>query len=358
MATFFGSPHSLALLGTSHLVNDVLKDFTGWVASGAAGVVEGVGTILAATSAVPLGASFDVVYDAMRRVGLAFGLLFVAAAVIQAVLRQDLGLLVRTLTVRLPLALLASGIAIWLVQQALAITDALSAMVLGSATGTTQQFIDELAQLLSGPFSSTVGFEGLLLAVVAAVVAFILSVELVMRAAAVEVASLFLPLALAGIIWPATSHWIRRLAETIASLVLAKLVIASVLALAIVSIGAPQGATGLLDGVALLLLATLAPFAVFRLLPFVEAETAAQLEGFSGRAHRGLHSDAVAGLADAVLPSGSGSIDLGESRPPLPFFAGNPSGPPDPDALAAELAKIGPATAGRNPARGDQSDEA
>src|ERR1700722_3749197 len=119
MAIFFGAPRSLALLGTSHLVNDVLKAFTSWVASGAAGVVRGVGTILAATSAVPLGASFDLVYDAMRRVGLAFGLLFVAAAVIQAVLRQDLGLLVRMLTVRLPLAVALSGVAIWLVEQAL-----------------------------------------------------------------------------------------------------------------------------------------------------------------------------------------------------------------------------------------------
>ena len=92
-------------------------------------------------------------------------------------------------------------------------------------------------------------------------------------------------------VWPATAHWIRRLAETIASLVLAKLVIASVLALAIASLGTPAGFNGLLDGVALLLLATLSPWAIFRLLPFVEAETAAQLEGFSGRAHRALRSE-------------------------------------------------------------------
>jgi hypothetical protein len=346
MALFGAPTRTLGLLGTSHLVNVVLSTFTSWVASGAATVISGVGAVLAATSAVPLGAGFEEVYDSMRRIGLAVGLLFLAAAVIQAVLRQDLGLLVRTVTVRLPLAILLSSVAIWLVEQALAITDSLSATLLGSATGTTQQFISGLAGLLTGPFASTLGFEGLLLALVAAVVAFILSVELVMRAAAVEVAALFLPLALAGVIWPATAHWIRRLAETIASLVLAKLVIAGVLALAIVSIGSPQGANGLIDGIALLLLATLAPFAVFRLLPFVEAETAAQLEGFAGRAHRALRSDAVGAIADGIVPGGAAGSDLGGARPQVPLFAATVPGPPDEDAIEAELANIGPPTVG------------
>ena len=346
MAPLFVSGRIFALVGTSHLVKAVLETFTGWVANGAATLVTGVGAILTTTSAVPLGAGFEEVYAALRRVGLAFGLLFVGAAVVQAVLRQDLGFLVRMVAVRLPLAVALSGVAIWLVEQALAVTDSLSATVLGSTTGTTEEFIVNLARLLSGPFASTGGFEGLLLAVFAAVVAFVLSIELVVRSAAVEVASLFLPLALAGMIWPATAHWIRRLAETIASLVLAKLVIAGVLALAIASLGTPAGFNGLIDGVALLLLATLSPWAIFRLLPFVEAETAAQLEGFSGRAHRALRSDTVAGLADAVLPGSSGSDDLATSRPPLPLFPATVRDGDFSAEIAAEAARIGPPTAG------------
>ena len=171
MASLFVSGRVFALVGTSHLVKAVLETFTGWVADGAATLVTGVGAVLTTTSAVPLGAGFEEVYGALRRVGLAFGLLFVGAAVIQAVLRQDLGFLVRMLAVRLPLAVALSGVAIWLVEQALAVTDSLSATVIGSTTGTTEVFLVNLAGLLSGPFASTGGFEGLLLAVFAAVVA-------------------------------------------------------------------------------------------------------------------------------------------------------------------------------------------
>ena len=64
----------------------------------------------------------------------------------------------------------------------------------------------------------------------AAVVAFVLWLELAVRSAAIGAAALFLPLALVGLAWPATSHWARRLGETLAALVLSKLVIAAVLA--------------------------------------------------------------------------------------------------------------------------------
>ena len=44
--------------------------------------------------------------------------------------------------------------------------------------------------------------------------AFVLWLELVVRAAAVSVAVLFLPLSMAALVWPAISHWCRRLADT------------------------------------------------------------------------------------------------------------------------------------------------
>ena len=50
-------------------------------------------------------------------------------------------------------------------------------------------------------------------------------VELLIRAAAVYVAVLFLPLALASLAWPAIAHWCRRLVDTLVALVLGKFVI-------------------------------------------------------------------------------------------------------------------------------------
>jgi hypothetical protein len=202
------------LLGSavSSIVGAVLRQFTTWVSSGAADIVTGVGHALNASAQVPLGSGFGIVYDTMRRVGLAFALPFLAVAVIQAVLRQDLGMLGRTVAIRLPCALVLSGVAIWLVQQALVLTDALSAAMLDSSSGVSNLFLSQLAAMLVGPLAVVSGFAGFLVAVLAAIVAFVLWLELVIRSAAVAVAALFIPLALAGAIWPATGHWIRRLA--------------------------------------------------------------------------------------------------------------------------------------------------
>ena len=105
--------------------------------------------------------------------------------------------------------------------------------------------------------------------------ALIVWLELVMREAAVYVAVVFLPLTLAGVVWEHTSQWSRRLAEWLLAIVLAKFTIAVAFALAASAIvEAPKGGGGLsamLAGCAVLLIAALTPWALFKLLPFAEA---------------------------------------------------------------------------------------
>ncbi len=129
--------------------------------------------------------------------------------------------------------------------------------------------------------------------------AFLLWVELLIRSAAVYVAVLFLPLALASLAWPAIAHWCRRLVDTLAALILGKFVIVSVLSLAVGAVAGgsgstPAGSTGagagdhgsftdVLGGAALLTLAAFAPWALFRLLPFLEAGAVSHLEGAGRR---------------------------------------------------------------------------
>src|SRR6185312_4923051 len=126
-----------------------------------------------------------------------------------------------------------------------------------------------------------------------AVAAFVLWIELLIRAAAVYVAVLFLPLALAALVWPAVAHWCRRLVETLAALILSKFVIVAVLSLAAgaVASGASgsSGSSGgggfnaVLAGGALLVMATFVPFAILRLIPAVEAGAVGHLEGLRQR---------------------------------------------------------------------------
>ena len=152
------------------------------------------------------------------------------------------------------------------------------------------------------------------------------------RAAAVYVAVLFLPLALASLAWPAIAHWCRRLVDTLVALVLGKFVIVSVLSLAA---GALAGGTGsapaagavrrcrrsagaghpggggfaaVLGGAALLLFAAFAPWALFRLLPFLEAGAVGHLESLSHRAHQSAGAPAR-GLAQvAMRATAAGSL--------------------------------------------------
>jgi hypothetical protein len=93
-------------------------------------------------------------------------------------------------------------------------------------------------------------------------------------------------------VWPAVSHWCRRLVETLAALILSKFVIVAVLSLAagaVASGTAGGGAHGsgfssVLAGGALLVMATFVPFSLLRLIPVMEAGAVGHLDGLRGRA--------------------------------------------------------------------------
>jgi hypothetical protein len=112
------------------------------------------------------------------------------------------------------------------------------------------------------------------------------------RSAAVYVAVLFLPLAIATLVWPAVSHWCRRLVETLAALIVSKFVIVAVLSLAAGALasgtagsgGHGAGFSSVLAGGALLLMATFVPFTILRMIPAVEAGAVGHLEGLRSRA--------------------------------------------------------------------------
>jgi hypothetical protein len=91
---------------------------------------------------------------------------------------------------------------------------------------------------------------------------------------------------LAALVWPSIGHWARRLADTLASLILSKLVISAVISLAVGALS--SGFVGptiqtrfgdVLVGIALLILATLSPFVLLRLIPAFEAGAVSHLEG-------------------------------------------------------------------------------
>jgi len=300
----------------------ILNGISQWVASGAEWLLDQIGDVLSATTTVDVGASwFRTHYGQMTALAGVVILPMLLASTLQAVVRQNPGQLIRTFLVQLPLALLLGVVAIQIVILSLSATDAMSDAVAG---GTNADVSSLLTTVTSGLVSSAAdpsiaSFVLLLVALLIAVAAFVLWLELLIRAAAVYVAVLFLPLALATLVWPAISHWCRRLVETLAALILSKFVIVATLSLAAGAVASGTAGTGshgsgfssVLAGGALLLMATFVPFAILRMIPAVEAGAVAHLDGLRERGTAAM-TRMPRSAASHALHEGLGA--LGDSR--------------------------------------------
>jgi hypothetical protein len=286
-------------------VSSVLDAIAGWVSAGGVWLLGQIGSFLDATTSVDLGASWFA--DHFRTMAGLAGVVIVPLllfGVIQAIHRQSASMLVRSVVVNVPLAILLTAVAVKLVQLGLALTDSMSATVAQGAGLDTNHFFNATITALSGPATGgppTPTFVVLMGGLAVVFGAFLLWVELLIRSAAIYVAVLFLPLALASLAWPAIAHWCRRLVDTLVALILSKFVIVAVLSLAAGALAGGSGSTpagsgsaagsnagqggftDVLGGAALLMLAAFAPWALFRLLPFLEAGAVGHLEGAGRR---------------------------------------------------------------------------
>ncbi len=318
---------SLATSGFESVLNGISQ----WVASGAEYLLRQIGTVLVSTTTIDVGATwFRTHYGQMTALAGVVILPMLLVSTLQAVLRQNPGQLVRTYLVQLPLALLLAVVAIQVVILSLAATDSMSDAVAGGTGADVTSLLSTVTKglVLAASDPSIASFVLLLIALLIAVAAFVLWMELLIRAAAVYVAVLFLPLALATLVWPAVAHWCRRLVETLAALILSKFVIVAVLSLAAGAVasgasGSPNsgGFNAVLAGGALLVMATFVPFAILRLIPAVEAGAVGHLEGLRQRGsaavtgplrtaagfalHSGLQSDGDARLMGMTAAGGA-----------------------------------------------------
>lgn len=296
-----------------------LDALVGWVADGAKAVLDRIEGLIAASTEVDVNAGW--VQDrvgVMRGVAVALVLPMLLAALVGAVIHQDPARLVRAVAVHLPLAVLGMAVAVQLTNIGLAVTDALCRYIsvdAGKQTALSFQHLSQAMASLSTPMNpGTGGFLAFLAAILVVVGALLVWVELLLRSAAIDVAVMFLPVALSGLVWPATTRWAKRLVEILVALILSKFVIVAVINLAIAGLGSkdPNDALGAgLSGAAMLLLAGFAPFALLRLVPIVEAGVIGHLEGVSRRpvAAGVTSSQVVRRMVQGAGQSGSGGMD-------------------------------------------------
>ena len=286
----------------------LLQAIASWVATGAVWLLDRVGLVLSSTTGVDLGSSwFGARLAIMSELAASVMLPMLLCAVIQAVYRQNAGALLRTFLLNLPIALLFTGVAVELVRIGMVVTDAMSNRFLAAAGVDTRHLLAPVAAVLLAVSGGAPGFAVFLGSTLVAGTAMVLWLELIVRAAAITAASLFLPLVLAALVWPAIGHWARRLADTLAALVLSKLVIAAVISLAVGAVEgglSEQGSAGtkfgdVVVGIALLLLATLSPFVLLRLIPAIESGAVSHLEGTRNRLRQAVEPTAVKAASHA-----------------------------------------------------------
>lgn len=296
------------------LARGVLDAMASEVGKAGKAVLDQLGAVITATTAPGVGDGwFRPEFHQMVVLGATVSLVFLAACAIQAVMRQDPGILLRALVVQLPLAVILTVSAMKLVELAETVVDQLARGVSGGAHASVSGLLDAMARNLMGYTDlldpNTPVFLAFFLGLCVVIGALLLWIEMIVRSAAIDAAALFLPLALATMVWPAASHMARRLVEVLAALVLSKFVIVSVLALGASALHGGTGTSGLVTGAGLLVLATMSPFAILRLISIAEFGAVAHLEGTGRRTlTRPLQTGwTVANLAADVGPTLAGT---------------------------------------------------
>ncbi|MGH3038334.1 MAG: type IV secretion system protein [Gaiellaceae bacterium] len=265
----------------------IMRGVTVWVTNAAVWVTGKVGELIEATASPDVQARWFVnQYASMLAVAAVLALPLLLLAVIQALLRQDVWILLRSAFGYLPMAFILAGAAIVGTDLLISITDDLSAMVtrgLGERSDNLLQSVgDAYSTAIEDDSDGAVPLFGVFLgAIILAIGAFVLWLEMIIRDAAIYIGLFFVPLTFIAMIWPTTGRYARRLVEFLIAVILAKFVIVAIIGLASAAItnagaggGDGQVFERMIGGSALLVLAAWSPFALLRLIPLMEIAAA------------------------------------------------------------------------------------
>jgi hypothetical protein len=274
-------PGDIAQAGVSAVASFFADFVSGFVRWAMAGVAQAMG----ATTDLDLTSGwFQGPWASMVSVAGVLAVPLFLAGVAQVILRgEGPGGLARLLG-RLAAAAAGTMVALACVRLVLALVDYACALVEQAAGGPVRGVVGHLGEAFTATDPTTGAAGALVLAVVAGVAAFILWLELAVRSALLALAVVFLPLALAGLLWPATAGWLRRMGEVVGAIAVSKLVIVVTLALAAGALGSKlqvstpgPDISDLVLATAFLILATLGLPIALRLVPVAVA--AAELSG-------------------------------------------------------------------------------
>ncbi len=238
-------------------------------------------------------------YSSMLAIAPLVALIALVANVLSSLRRIDPGTLVRDTLVAAPLIVLGVFGARPLAQLVLGIVDALCSGASAHA-GKALSTLSTEASLFPGP---TPAFAVLVLALLEVLGAMMLWFELVVRNAVLALLIAFAPIVFASALWSPLRKLSIRLVETFVAIALSKFVIVVALSLGVQAVQS-DSILVIITGVAVCLLAVVAPFTLLRIVPLVELSALHALDGLRQRASAGVKRATSAGVEGAAMMKG------------------------------------------------------
>jgi hypothetical protein len=319
--------------------DSALRSFTAAVAAAGKFFLEKVGGLIHGTTSPDVVNAdwFASQYRVMLALAVVIALPILLVSVAQSIVRADGMQAIRSAFVFLPLAAILSAVGPAMAQMLINISDWMSAALGGNAADDAQKFMSDaggaLASLGAGSVNPAAPVFGILLgALVVTLGALSIWLELLLRAAAIYISVLFLPLALAAMIWPAGWRWCRRLIEFLIAIIFAKVFIVAIINLAAAGLargGLGDKFEGVLAGGALLLMAAFTPIALLKLIPLAEAavvtaghQRAALRQATTGATALTTSSSVVTGMINTRFRSAAAGPAAGLAAPAAAATAG------------------------------------
>jgi hypothetical protein len=318
--------------------DSALRSFTSAVASAGKWFLNKVGSLINGTTSpnVVSAGWFTSQYRVMLALAVLIALPVLFVSVAQSVVRADGMQALRSAFIYLPIAGILSAVGPALAQMLINASDWMSAALGANASADAQRFMNDAGTALAGLGAGTVNpaapvFGVLLGAMIVVLGAFSIWLELLLRAAAIYISVLFLPFALAAMIWPAGWRWCKRLIEFLIAIIFAKVFIVAIVNLAAAGLargGLGDKFEGVLAGGALLLMAAFTPVALLKLIPLAEAavvtagaQRAALRQATHGATALTTSSSVVSSMIQTRFRSGAGAVGAASGWAPAAAVA-------------------------------------
>ncbi|MGO8862450.1 MAG: hypothetical protein ACLQRH_17060 [Acidimicrobiales bacterium] len=300
-----------------HSISEGIGGFSSWAIGGVIGAMQSTTTPDFTTwFAGPWRAMLSVV------AWLSIPILFVGVGT--AVLRGDLTSVLKRGLGAPALMAVGTAVAVPVTAGVLTLVNGCCGLLVDIAIGGNQGFGQGLSHLSDFALSATVasggsGLPGLaaaLIVALAGLAALVIWFVLALRGALLYLEVLAVPLALCGLYWGGTAHWIKKLVDLIVATILSQLVITMLMVLAAADLNKSQLAvngsvsgdmTTLFLAVAFLLLGSLALPMALRHVPSATEHAAAAAAQIAGPGRMTYMGSRIAGTAKTMGRSGGGS---------------------------------------------------